>query len=130
MSNLQTQSRVLVVEDEPSLLESIVDILTFEGHTVAGVKNGKLAVEYIQAYLPDIVITDVMMPEMDGYQLVKVIRDDPLTAATPVILLSGHTDPDFIREGLALGANLFIKKPFKLEDLVNAMDRILNASRH
>lgn len=129
MTNLQTQSRVLVVEDEPSLLESIVDILTFEGHSVTGVKNGKLALAYIHTHLPDIVISDVMMPEMDGYQLVKIMRDDPVTAATPVILLSGHTDPDFINQGLALGANLFIKKPFQLEDLVNAMDRILKASR-
>lgn len=128
MTNAESQFHILVVEDEPSLLESIVDILTFEGYNVSGAKNGRLALEKIQEQIPNLIITDVMMPEMDGYQLVEQIRSNPATAATPIILLSGHVNAEFINGGLALGANMFIKKPFGLDELVHAVNQFYQKS--
>jgi chemotaxis family two-component system response regulator PixG len=129
MPNVTTRFHILIVEDEPSLLESIVDLLAFNGHVVSGAKNGIQALQRVREHLPDLIISDVMMPEMDGYQLVRQLRESPTTAQTPIILLSGHTSSYFIEEGLSLGANSFIKKPFELDDFLQVVDDVLAASR-
>jgi CheY-like chemotaxis protein len=128
MSDHAPRFRILIVEDEPSLLESIVDLLKFRGHTVRGARNGIHALQCVQERLPDLVISDVMMPEMDGYQLVRRLRAAPATANTPIILLSGHTSPESIEEGLSLGASFFIRKPFEIEDFLQTVDELLAAA--
>jgi CheY-like chemotaxis protein len=125
MAQEETRFRILVVEDESSLLESLVDILTYEGYEVSGVKNGLLALQDMHRHLPDVLITDVMMPGMDGFTLIRMLRANPNTSAIPIILLSGYTDPDLIHESLTLGANMFITKPFTMHHLIESVNHVL-----
>ena len=115
---------ILVVEDEPFLLDSMMLILTSVEYEVIGAANGHTALEKLTANVPDLLITDVMMPHMDGYQLIGHMRANPKTAAIPVIVLSGRVDDEFIQEGLALGATAFIRKPFDIDELLNQVSRV------
>jgi DNA-binding response OmpR family regulator len=116
--------KILVVEDEPFLLDSMIIILSSEDYEVSGASNGQMALESIAASLPDLVISDVMMPVMDGYQLINHLRADAKTVALPVIVLSGRVDETFVEQGLAIGATTFIKKPFEINEFLAAVSRV------
>jgi CheY-like chemotaxis protein len=99
-------------------------ILQSVGYIVGGATNGLTALDKLAVSIPDLLITDVMMPEMDGYQLIGHLRANPVTAALPIIVLSGRVDETFIQHGLAIGATAFIRKPFDIDELLDAVSRV------
>lgn len=109
---------LLVVEDETVLRESIVEILLLENYTVLAAGNGKEALAVIQETLPDLILCDIVMPEMDGYQLLEVLRANKDTAYIPVIFLTARIDRESMRHGLKLGAEEYLTKPFVSEVLL------------
>ena len=113
MGNKKT---VLLVEDEQTLSTIIVDTLKDEGYRTVYAKNGEDGLKMFFAEHPDVVIADVMMPLMDGFQMVKKIRKSE--KSTPVLFLTARSSLDDLIEGFESGANDYLKKPFNMKELI------------
>lgn len=113
--------RILVIEDETILRNNIVDILEAEGFDVDQAENGYLGVQLAQARSPDLVICDVMMPELDGYSVLSQLRQDPTTALASFIFLTAKATTADVRQGMNLGADDYLSKPFLRTELLEAI---------
>jgi DNA-binding response OmpR family regulator len=122
-------ARILVVEDEPHILHLVQRNLEREGYAVETAVNGVDALGKILARTPDLLISDVMMPEMDGFELLEHLRGDPDLADLPVLLLTVRSrDPD-VQAGYRRGADLYLTKPFHPDELLAFVRRLLRAER-
>ncbi|GGE60528.1 response regulator transcription factor [Actibacterium pelagium] len=112
-----SETSILIVEDEDNIALALTHVLRREGYAVDRVADGAKAVPAIRAMLPDLVLLDVMLPEVSGYEICQTVRmDEGLTDVKILIMTARGTDVER-RKGLALGANGFITKPFELTDL-------------
>src|SRR5512136_2334263 len=109
--------RILVVEDSRTQAESLRYILEKKGYTVVLATNGRDALDQIGAGRPDLVLTDIVMPEMDGYELCHRIKTDKSLQSLPVIMVTQLFDPVDVIRGLEAGADNFIIKPFEPKDI-------------
>jgi DNA-binding response OmpR family regulator len=114
----QTKPRILIVEDHPLIAELVETRLRIEGMQPVKCPGGREALTLVGTEPFDAVILDIMMPDVDGYQVLQHIRAQPSTAHLPVIFLTAKATPADIEKGLALGANHYITKPFSGVDLV------------
>jgi DNA-binding response OmpR family regulator len=121
----QDKVEILVVEDSPTQAESLKHILEREGFRITVAGDGDHALALLGERKPTIVITDIIMPGMNGYELCKRIKSDERTSEIPVILLTSLTSSEDVLEGLACGADNFITKPYSEEYLVSIIRRIL-----
>lgn len=112
---------ILVVEDEVILRESIVEILTLENYQVLSAGDGKEALAVIQKTMPDLILCDIVMPEMDGYELLETLRANKKTAFIPFIFLTARIDRESMRQGFTLGAEEYLTKPFVSEVLLKTI---------
>lgn len=115
----------MLVDDDPNLILLVKDYLEFRGYDVITAENGREALEKLELDIPDLIICDVMMPEMDGYTLVKHIREDPRTSWIPVLFLSAKGQSQDRVKGLSTGADVYIVKPFEPEELVAQVESSL-----
>jgi DNA-binding response OmpR family regulator len=113
--------KILVIEDDPSILAGVLDILGLEGYDVRGQNNGANGIQEARQFLPDLIISDIAMPGIDGLQVLEELRKDPATAAIPFILLTGRTGQSDMRQGMELGADDYLTKPVAVTDLINAI---------
>jgi len=113
--------RILVVEDNELLRVNLEDILTSEGYEVVIAIDGGDGYEKAKAVQPDLIISDIQMPVMNGLDLLDTLQHNPLTEAIPVIIFSAHTEPTYIRKGMSIGADDYITKPFKIDDLLSTI---------
>lgn len=113
--------KILVVEDETAIRNNVVSMLRMEGFDVVEASNGRLALAVARQHLPGLILSDVMMPELDGYGLLEQLRADPLTANIPLIFLSARTDRADRRRGMNLGADDYLGKPFSHDELLEAV---------
>ncbi|MEJ5203341.1 MAG: response regulator [Anaerolineales bacterium] len=117
---------ILVVEDIPNVLELLEVTLRFKGYPVVTAKNGQEALEQIQKERPALIITDILMPKMDGYALVHKLRNDPITRDIPVIFVSAtYVTPEDKKFALSLGGVRFVEKPIDTEDFLLTVAEIL-----
>ncbi len=117
---------VLVVEDVPNVLELLEVTLRFKGYPVVTARNGQEALECIVRERPAIIITDILMPKMDGYALAHAVRKDPRTRQIPIIFLSAtYVTPEDKKFALSLGAVRFLEKPVDTEDFLLTIAEIL-----
>jgi DNA-binding response OmpR family regulator len=116
--------RILLIEDNHSLREEIINVLELEGFEVVTAENGRIGLERLKDGLPDIVICDLMMPDMDGYETIQAIRANPATQMLPVILLTARDDDTCRTRGMDVGADDYVTKPFKIPDLLRALEAI------
>ena len=112
---------ILIAEDEPSLRENLRWMLEMEGYSVSAVADGLQAFEHACLAPPDLVLTDVMMPHLDGYGLVKSLRQTSATATVPIIMLTAKADRSDVRMGMNLGADDYLTKPYRREELLEAV---------
>lgn len=119
---------VLVVDDEPMNLDLAGVILRREGHRVSTESNGASAVARCEAEAFDLVLMDINMPEMDGYEAMRALRACPATADLPILVVSGSNSGAEERSALEAGADLFMRKPYRRGELLAAIARVL--SRH
>lgn len=117
--------KILVIEDEPKLRENICEILENEDYDVEYAENGKIGVEKVKKFNPDLIICDIMMPEMDGLEVLKQLQGAIETASIPFIFLTAKVEPENLRKGMSLGADDYLFKPFHIQDLINAVQRRL-----
>jgi two-component system, sensor histidine kinase and response regulator len=113
----QQSLRILVIDDDQSTLSSVTALLRIVGHETLEASSGALGIEKARTLLPDLIICDVTMPGVDGYDVLRALRRDFSTAAIPFIFLSGNLDLDFVRQGMGLGADDYLSKPFEPEQL-------------
>ncbi len=113
--------KILVIEDERSIRESILGLLEVEGFSVLGADNGQLGVQLAQQHLPDLILCDVTMPQLDGYGVLMHLRRDAATALIPFILLTARGSKEDFRQGMELGADDFLTKPCTITALLAAI---------
>jgi DNA-binding NtrC family response regulator len=118
---------ILVVDDEPDICASVKDILEDEGYTVAVAENGEAARRLVRQKMPDMVLLDIWMPDIDGISLLKEFSGD-LTMNAPVIMMSGHGTVETAVEATRLGAKDFIEKPLSLAKLLHTVESVLEES--
>ena len=110
--------RVLIADDNADMRDYLARLLVSDGYEVAAVNDGQQALEYVREVLPDIVVSDVMMPRLDGLGFVAALRSDPRTAAVPVLLLSARAGQEASIGGLQAGADDYLTKPFAAAELL------------
>ena len=113
--------KILVVEDAQSLRKDILEMLGFEGYDAIGAENGLVGVEKARQEMPDLVVCDIMMPGLDGFGVLEELRRDPVTATIPFIFLTARTDRVDIRQGMGLGADDYLTKPFTASELLTTV---------
>lgn len=121
--------QILVIEDEADVRENLEEILRFKGYNVITAVNGLDGLEKIQNHQIDLVISDIMMPEMDGYELVKKVRESQSLIHIPVILLTAKTMVDEKIQGLEYGADDYITKPFNTKELLARVHNLIEVRK-
>ena len=112
---------ILVIEDNAAIREEVADILTFEGFDVRQAPNGRVGVDMVREAMPDLVICDLMMPEMDGYETLRALREDPASATLPFLCLTARAERQALRQAMDSGADDYITKPFTAMDVLAAV---------
>ncbi|OGU05572.1 MAG: two-component system response regulator [Geobacteraceae bacterium GWC2_58_44] len=123
------RNRILVVEDEESLLKLESILFTSKGYQVTGVRDGNAALEAISCHRPDLVVLDVMLPGLDGFEVCRVIKEDPRTSSIPVLMLTAKKSSIDLERGRLAGADAYITKPFKSVKVLEVIAGLLGA-RH
>ncbi len=118
---------VLIVEDRPSLAQMIRFLFLSQGMQVEGAFNGEEALEKVSRQAPDLILLDLMMPGMDGFETLRRLKADASTARIPVIILTARKEEEDRRRALTLGAVEYITKPFRAVEVVDKVRRHLNA---
>ncbi|MBO0330269.1 response regulator [[Muricauda] lutisoli] len=113
--------KILLVEDDTSLRENIAELLELSSFNVCSASNGKMAVELAKKEHPDLVLCDIMMPEMDGYEVLEELSTYENTRYIPFIFVSAKTEKQDVRKGMNLGADDYLTKPFEEEELLSAI---------
>ena len=114
-------AKIAVIEDEVIVRETIIERLTEAGYHVLSAENGLLGIDLIREQQPDLVLCDIMMPNLGGFGVLEYIRKDPATSLIPFIFLSALSDKTDLRKGMLSGADDYITKPFTKEELLNAV---------
>jgi twitching motility two-component system response regulator PilG len=122
------QRKILIVEDEESLLKLESILLTTKGFHVQGVTTGTAALKAVTENPPDLVLLDIMLPEMDGFEVCRQIKNTPQTRHIPVILLTAKKSSEDMARGKEVGADQYITKPFKSSMVIASIERLLNPS--
>ena len=122
------KAKLLLIDDEKSLLQNLKQILEFENFEVVTAANGYEGLSQYEKESPDLVICDIMMPEMDGYGFIKTMRNKGYTS-TPFIFLTAKSDYDDLREGMNFGADDYLVKPVKSSQLIDAINIRLQRKR-
>jgi DNA-binding response OmpR family regulator len=120
---------VLVVEDDADLLKLVGEILRTAGFAVRFARNlGELKTELNTGTPPDLVLLDVQLPDADGFEILESLRGNPRFASLPVVMMTGRSQGHHVARGLTLGADGYITKPFRMSQLVNAVNAVLGRS--
>jgi DNA-binding response OmpR family regulator len=122
-------SKVLVIDDDVSLLDLLRLHLRAAGHAVRVASDAADGIRYILAEKPDLILSDISMPYLDGMELLRALRSDSATMRIPVIFLTGRDDDDTLVKARQLGVDDFLTKPIQVEDLLASIDKVLKRSR-
>lgn len=127
MDGMSFRAKILAVDDEPELTDLMQYHLVRAGHEVATAANGWEAIHAIRANRPDIILLDLMLPDLDGFGVCEILRRDPQTATIPIVIVSAWSSPDSRNLGLELGALDYLTKPFSPQELVERVNRLVHA---
>jgi DNA-binding response OmpR family regulator len=116
---------ILIVDDEPSIVVPIQFLMEQQGYTVMVAENGEGALDIIYKYKPDLILLDIMLPRIDGYEVCEIVRLDPRYRDIKIIFITAKGREVEIAKGLALGADAYITKPFSNTELVSKVKELL-----
>jgi len=123
--------KILVIEDDSEMRRNIVLVLQLEQYQPIAAENGRVGVELAKREKPDLILCDVMMPELDGYGVLKALREDTNTTLIPFIFLTAKGEKDDLRSGMNLGADDYLTKPVTQADLLKAIEvRLRRSEQH
>lgn len=116
-------ARIVVIEDDGNMLLNLIEVLQYENYTLRGARSGSEGLSLIESLLPDLVLCDIMLPDIDGFEMARVLHARPTTAHIPVIFISARTE-----HVPALEANVvdYLMKPFEVSELLASIQRALN----
>lgn len=117
--------KILVVDDDPYILMSLEFLMQKNGYSVVVARNGTEALQLVQQEIPDLVVLDIMMPDIDGYAICEFIKEQPALNHIIVVFLSAKTRESDQRKGLELGAAAFVFKPFSTRSLIKEINQLL-----
>jgi CheY-like chemotaxis protein len=118
-------AKILIIEDEERLRNNLKELLELSGYTVATAEDGENGIEGMNIIQPDVIICDINMPFMDGFDVLEVLRLYPTLKDIPFIFLTAKTEEKDIKKGMELGANEYLFKPVRKPDLLDAIKRCL-----
>ncbi len=121
------RAKILAVDDEPELTDLMQYHLVRAGHDVTVAYNGWEAIHAVREQKPDIILLDLMLPDLDGFGVCEILRRDPRTATIPIVIVSAWSSPDSRNLGLELGALDYLTKPFSPQELVERVNRLVHA---
>ena len=121
--------RILIVDDEPSIVISLEYLMKREGYGVAIAADGEAALQRLAEEKPDLVILDVMLPRMNGFEVCRRIRADPRWSGLKILMLTARGRDTEVAKGLGVGADAYVTKPFSTRDLVAQIDEMLRSTR-
>lgn len=116
------QPTILVIEDDPTIVAVLDEFLTDEGYRVISLGSGQALLTYLTQHIPQLILTDVNLPDMDGSRIGSLLADNPVTSTIPILVMSGHTEKDL---SLDDSRTTFIAKPFSLDLLLTMIHRAL-----
>lgn len=122
LSSPKPMRKILVIEDEALVRANISEILESGNFEAISAESGKVGLQLAKTLLPDLILCDIMMPELDGYEVLKILQSDPLTAAIPFIFLTAKADQSDLRQGMNLGADDYLTKPFRRNELLSVVE--------
>ena len=122
-------TKILIVEDEKDVRTTIIDLLETNGYTVISANDGKQATKILEYEIPDLIISDIMMPEMDGYQLLEHFQKLPGSSTVPFIFLTAKADISDLRKGMTQGADDYLMKPFRVKELLQSVETQLEKKK-
>ena len=122
------KKRVLIVEDEASLLKLETILLTVKGYDVSGVSTGNAALEKLSGEQFDLVLLDIMLPDVDGYEVCRRIKEHPAHAGIPVVMLTARKSIEDQERGATCGADAYLTKPFKSALIIETIEGLLSGS--
>ncbi|MBD2187466.1 hybrid sensor histidine kinase/response regulator [Pseudanabaena mucicola] len=114
--------KILLIEDNPNVLLNTTKMLQAEGYIVISAGDGRTGLEMAQQHIPSLIICDIMMPELDGYGVISALRTNPATTTIPFIFLSAKSDKNDFRQGMELGSDDYLTKPFSRDELLGAIN--------
>lgn len=117
--------KILIVDDEPNIVISLEFLMQQSGYEVAIARNGEEALEKIASFEPDLVLLDIMLPLLNGFEVCQRIRENPRWSRTKVIMLSAKGREIDVSKGIALGADAYVTKPFSTKDLISQVQQLL-----
>jgi DNA-binding response OmpR family regulator len=119
---MKSSKTVLIIEDEKQVRESIVDILKLKGYKTLEAADGTTGFELAQTLIPDVVLCDIMMPFMNGFETISKFKSNSLTKYIKFIFLTAKTEDENRQLGIELGASAYITKPFAVDQIINAIE--------
>ena len=118
--------KILIIEDNPEIRENTSEILSLAGYEVIAAENGRVGVDLATKHKPDLIVCDIMMPELDGYGVLHILSKNDTTSAIPFIFVTAKTEKSDIRKGMELGADDYLTKPFDDTELLKAIETRLH----
>ena len=119
---MNTDKKILLIEDNQEMRENTAEILELANYKVSTAANGKAGVEAALKEIPDLIVCDIMMPDLDGYGVLYLLGKNASTAGIPFIFLTAKAEKSDLRKGMSMGADDYITKPFEEMELLNAVD--------
>ncbi len=127
---MEERPTILLVEDEENIAIAVEILMERAGYDVLRVRDGDQALPHIRAQIPTLVILDVTLPGMSGYEICQQMRRDPALSAIPVLMMSARASGPERRKAMAMGADIFLPKPFAIEDLQTHAAQLIKGGRH
>lgn len=121
----QNPKRVLIAEDEPSIALSLEFLLQGAGYEVTTARDGNAALRLAESIRPDLIVLDIMLPLLDGFEVCRQVRANKLLGHTRILMLTARGHERAVEKSLALGANAYMTKPFSTRDLINLISKLL-----
>jgi DNA-binding response OmpR family regulator len=123
---VNSQARILSIEDDPEMRGLLQLIFERQGHHVVGVKKGEFGLELLKSLRPDILLLDLMLPDVDGWELYRQLKDDKELAQVPVVIVSARNEEDDAQDGYhVVGDDRFVEKPFEVKELIEVVNHVL-----
>jgi DNA-binding response OmpR family regulator len=117
--------RILIAEDEPNIVLSLEFLLKESGYDVAVARDGSQAIDLLRTFRPELIVLDVMLPSLDGFEVCRRVREDLATRDTKILMLTARGREHEVEKGLAAGANAYMTKPFATKELVKLVAELL-----
>ena len=116
---------VLIIEDNLEIRENTAEILELGGFKVVGAENGKEGIDVARTTRPDIILCDIMMPQVDGYQVIRELKSNPETSGIPFIYVTASGEKSEVQLAMNMGANGYVRKPFDIKELMEVINQCL-----